>query len=170
MRNLILLLVLISGALAGYFVGDYRGKEARKALELAIETGKTLESERQATLTKLKTELDGINEKHQQELDTSRKEYATKEAEWQSIKSGLNGTISNLKEKRDKDMSELKHLLEQLDGATGPERAALEQKIAALRRELDGVKLKLDSNLCLDMPVPSKIIDLLNGTGKARGE
>jgi hypothetical protein len=32
MRNLTLLLVLVSGLLAGYLIGDYRGKAAREAL------------------------------------------------------------------------------------------------------------------------------------------
>lgn len=72
MKNLILLIVLALGLGGGYFAGQYRGKEARKALERAVETGKALDRERANTIASLKTDLDGIGEKYKQDIEARR--------------------------------------------------------------------------------------------------
>jgi hypothetical protein len=93
MRNITLLLLLTSGLLAGYLIGDYRGKDVRAAQEKAIATGKMLEQEHQAVISRLKTELDIINKKHDRELEKLRKNNAGKTAEWLRTKQGLDDKI-----------------------------------------------------------------------------
>lgn len=161
MRNLLLLLVLISGLLAGYLIGDYGAKKVRKELELVTETGKKLESERMATIAKLEMDLNSVNEKHKQELEKSRNEYASKAAEWQREKAGLNEKIKSLKAEYAKDEAELKKLLKQLNGATGTERAELERKIERLRIKLGLLSQQIEGNACLNMPVPQSVHEAL---------
>lgn len=162
MRNLLLLLILISGLLAGYLIGDYRGKEARKALELAIETGKKLETERLDTIAKLEAELNGIHAKYKQQLDALNKEYAAKETEWRKTKAELDTKIRHLKAESAKIDAKLKGLVLQLSNATGPERDALLREIASLQQELANIQIEIDGNQCLKTRIPGNVIKLLN--------
>lgn len=159
MRNLLLLLILLAGGMAGYLIGDYRGKAAREALDQTIETGKRLDQERQAAIAKLETDLNGINEKHQQELEESRKEYDAKSAEWQREKAGLTGKIKNLRSVYAEKAAELKRLIGQLDGTTGTAREALERKIERLQTELGLISLQIEGNACLSVQVPKSVHD-----------
>lgn len=161
MRNLLLLLVLISGLLAGYLIGDYRGKAARVALEKAIETGKTLDSTRQAAIAKLETELRSIDEKHRQELDASRQEYDSKAAEWQREKAGLGEKIRRLSAKRAENDAQLKALNEKLGSASGAEKEKLEQEIERLRMERESLTQQIEGNACLKVPVPQSVHEAL---------
>jgi Skp family chaperone for outer membrane proteins len=164
MRNITLLLVLLSGLLAGYLIGDYRGKEARTALEKAIATGKTLEQERQTAITQLKTELDGINEKHNQELQKIRKDNAYKTAEWQRTKQGLDDKIKLSTAKLSESETRLKSLTPQSNSASGAERAKLEQEIAHLRQEQNVLRNEIEGNSCLQAHVPQSVFTALNET------
>jgi len=161
MRNLLLLLILISGLLAGYLIGDYRGKAARAALEQAIETGKTLDSTRQAAIAKLETELRSIDAKHQQALEESRKEYDSKAAEWQREKAGLDDKIRRLNIKRTANDAELKILNEKLGSATGADKEKLEREIERLRITQGLLAQQIEGNACLKVPVPQSVHEAL---------
>lgn len=162
MRNLILLLVLVSGLVAGYFVGDYRGKAARQALEQAIETGKALEAERQQTLSKLKADLDAINQKHDQALDAIRQEAEAKTAQWQRTKAELDDTIKRQNAKAGELGKKLADATTRRDGAAGAEKERLGQEVERLRAELERVTRERDGNACLATRVPSSVLDALN--------
>jgi hypothetical protein len=162
MNKYILLLVLFSGLLAGYFIGDYRGKDAREALNKAIETGKTLESERETAITKLKTELEGINEKHQQEISAIRKDNDARVAEWRRTKDGLENTIKLTTAKLTASDVRLKSLVSQRDGATGADKTRLDQEIARLKNEQLGLRQEIEGSACLQARVPNSVFDALN--------
>ena len=162
MNKYILLLVLFSSLLAGYFIGDYRGKDAREALNKAIETGKTLESERETAITKLKTELEGINEKHQQEISAIRKDNDAKVAAWQRTKVGLENTIKLTTAKLAASDGQMKSLVSQSDGATGAEKARLDQEIERLKKEQLSLRQEIEGGACLQTRVPNSVFDALN--------
>lgn len=134
MRNFILLLVLVSGLLAGYFIGDYRGRDARETLGKAIETGKTLEAERMTTISRLKTELESINEKHRQELAATRKDNDARMAGWRRTKSDLANTITHTTATLAESDNKLKSLISQRDSASGADKAKIELEIAPAER------------------------------------
>jgi DNA repair exonuclease SbcCD ATPase subunit len=161
MRNLLLLSILLAGGMAGYLIGDYRGKSAREALAQTIETGKKLDQERQTAIAKLETDLNSINEKHQQEIEESRKEYDTKSAEWQREKAGLTRKIGRLKTEYAEKAAELKKLIGQLDGTTGTAREELERKIERLQTELGLISSQIEGNACLSVQVPQSVHDAL---------
>lgn len=165
MKNFILLLVLISGFLSGYFLGDYRGKDAREMLKKAIETGKTLDTERETTIAQLKTELDGINEKHRRELETIRKNSEARTAAWRHSKDGLNDKLKLATAKLAESDTRLKSLLARHDAATGTEQARLELEIARLQQERDDLRREIEGNACLQTRVPHSVFDALNETG-----
>jgi hypothetical protein len=161
MKNLILLLVLVSGFLSGYLIGDYRGKAAREALQNAIETGKALDADRETAIAELKTELDGINEKHHRELDAVRRTSASKAAEWRRTKDGLDDDIRLSTAKLVVSDAKLKSLIAQRDGASGTDRAGLDLKIERLRKERDELRKEIEGNTCLQARVPHGVFDAL---------
>jgi peptidoglycan hydrolase CwlO-like protein len=164
MRNFVLLLVLVAGLLAGYFVGDYRGRDAREALKKAIETGKTLDSERETAISRLKTELEGINEKHQRELSAIRKQNDSKVAEWRRTKESLENAIKLTTAKLNASDGQLKSLVNQRDGATGTEKARLNLEIERLKKEQANLRQEIEGSACLQARVPHGVFDALNET------
>ena len=164
MRNITLLLVLVSGLLAGYLIGDYRGKDARAALNKTIETGKTLEQERLTTIAQLKTELEGINEKHSREMERIRKDNAGKTAGWQRTKQGLDDKIKLSTAKLAESETRSKSLTVQSNGASGAEKAKLEQEIKLLEQEQNTLRSEIEGNSCLRARVPQSVFTALNET------
>jgi len=162
MNKFVLLLVLISGFLSGYLIGDYRGKDARETLKKAVETGKTLDTERDAAITKLKTELGGINDKHQHELEAIRKESALKVSEWRRTKDALDDKIKQATAKLADSDSRLKALVARRDDSTGAEEASLDLEIAQLRKEREDLRREIEGNACLQARVPHSVFDALN--------
>lgn len=162
MKNLLLLLVLVCGLAAGYFVGDYRGKEARLALEKAIETGRTVEREREAALLALKKELDEINTKYRHDLDASRQDYAARSAEWERAKAGLDETIRRQSDKLAAANRNIEQLTSRLGASSGPERERLEQEIARLRKQSAELQRELEGNRCLKTAVPRSVLEALD--------
>ena len=161
MRNLLLLLILISGLVAGYFIGDYRGKSARQALEAAIKTGEKLDTERRDAIAKLEMELRSIDAKHRLALEESRKEYDSKAAEWQREKAGLDDKIRRLNVKRVANDAELKILNEKLGSASGAEKERLEREIERLRITQGLLAQQIEGNACLKIQVPQSVHDAL---------
>ena len=164
MNKYILLLVLVAGLLAGYFVGDYRGRDAREALNKAIETGKTLDSERETAITQLKTELEGINEKHQREIAVMRKDNDAKLAEWRRTKESLENTIKLTTAKLAAADGQMKSLVSQRDGATGAENARLDLEIERLKKEQANLRQEIEGSACLQARIPHGVFDALNET------
>lgn len=164
MKNFVRLLMLVSGLLAGYFVGDYRGSETRRALEEAVRMGQSLDRELQESHATLQAELSGVSRRHAEELASLRTEYARKSAEWQQTRQGLDATIHYQSTKLAAHNRMLDELLEQLGSTDGAERAGVEQKIAILRSDIDGLLRELNGNACLKTAVPHSVLDSLNGT------
>ena len=170
MRNLILLAVLVSGLLGGYFIGDLRGKAARVALAQAVETGKALEAERQETVARLKADLDAIKRQHDQALDASRKENEARAAQWQLAKANLDDTLKRQTAKAGALGKQLADLSARRDGASGAEKERLGQEVERLRQELERLQRERNGNACLSMPVPASVISVLNGAKQTRSE
>lgn len=164
MNKYILLLVLISGFLSGYLVGDYRGRDARESLERAVATGKTLASERETALVQLKAELDSISDKYHGELDTIRKDSASKASEWRRSGNSLNARINHTTARLAESDTRLKSLVAQREAASGSSKASLDQKIALLQKERAGLQQEIESNTCLRARVPHDVFDALNET------
>lgn len=161
MKNLILLLVLVSGFLSGYLIGDFRGKAARETLQKAIETGKALDADRETTIAELKTELDGINEKHHRELEAVRKNSASKAAEWRRTKNSLDDNIRLSTAKLVVSDAKLKSLIAQRDSASGTDNAKLDLEIERLRKERNELRREIEGNTCLQAQVPHGVFDAL---------
>ncbi len=170
MNKFVLLLVLISGFLSGYLIGDYRGRGARETLRLAAETGKTLESEREAAIAKLKTELSSISNKHQSDLDNARLENAMKVSEWRRTKAALDEKIKITNARITESDEKLKALVEQRDGARGADESKLTQQIAQLRKEREELRREIEGNTCLQTKVPSSVFDALNQANSGGGK
>ena len=164
MRNLILLLVLISVFAFGYLVGDYRSKAAREALEKAIVAGKTLEAELQSSVTRLQTELDGINEKHHREIEAIRKGSAIKAAEWRRIKDSLDDAIKRSSAKLAESEARLKALVVQRDAASGADKDRLDMDIEHLQKEVDDLRREIEGSACLHARVPHSVTHTLRET------
>jgi chromosome segregation ATPase len=164
MRNLTLLLVLVSGLLAGYLIGDYRGKNAREALNKAIETGKTLDAEREAILASLKAELDTINDRHHRELETMRSENASRMAAWRRSRNDLDSAINNSSAQLAESDSKLKALISQHEHASAPDKARLAAEIEQLRKEQEVLRREIDASACLQARVPHSVFEALNET------
>lgn len=169
MRNFVLLLVLGCGMASGYFVGDYRGKEARAALEKAIAMGMALDREREAVIASLRKDLADIDAKYQRDLEASRRDYEARSVEWQRAKAGLDETIRRQTARIAAANQDLEKLRGQLDGATGDERVKLEQEIARLRKVRADLQRELDGNRCLGTPVPQSVFDALGGAANRGG-
>lgn len=167
MRNLTLLLVLVSGLLAGYLIGDYRGKAAREALHKAIETGKALDSEREAAITRLKSELDGIDAKHHRELEALRKSSDLKAAAWRHAKDGLDKNIRRSAATLAASDGKLQSLVAQRDAAAGADQARLELEIGRLRKERDELRREIEGSACLQARVPHSVFDALSEANAA---
>ncbi len=169
MKNLTLLLVLVSGLLAGYLVGDYRGRHAREALQQAIETGKTLDIERQTALAQLKRELDGISASHQQELEAIRHRSATREAAWHRARSLPGEQAKRLEAQLAAADARLGTLVARRNTATGNEQVSLDQQIVRLRQERDDLRSEIEGHACLQTRLPHAVAEALNETGANGG-
>ena len=167
MRNFILLLALVSGLLAGYFIGDYRGRDAREALNKAIETGKTLDAERMTTISRLKTELEGIDEEHRQELAAIRKDNDSRVERWRSARSNLADTMKHATAALAESDDRLKSLAIQRDSVSGTDKTRLEQEIARLRTEQEAQRQESAGNSCLQARAPHSVFAALNETNVA---
>lgn len=166
MKNIVLLLVLISGFLSGYLIGDYRGKDARESLKKAVETGNQLDAERETAITQLKWELDGINDKHRRELESIRKQNDYKASEWHRAKDGLDDNIKRATAKLNESDTRLKSLIAQRDGSSGAGKAGLDQEISRLQKERDNIRQEIESTACLQARVPHSVFDALNEAGR----
>ena len=167
MNKFILLLVLVCGFLSGYLVGDYRGKDARETLEKALETGKELEREHKAAAARLKTELDGIHDKHRRELAAIHKNNAARTAEWRRAKVDLDDAIKHSNARLAAFDKQLRTLVARRDAASGSERARLDLEIASLRKERDDLRRKVEGDLCLQTRIPQSVFQALNETDTA---
>ena len=170
MKNFILLLVLVSGLLAGYLVGDYRGRDAREALDKAIETGRTLDAERMTAISRLKTELEGIDAEHRQELAAIRRESDSRMARWRSTKSNLPGAINHAAAALAESDDRLTLLATQRDRASGAEKTRLEREIARLRTEQETLRQESTGNACLQARAPHSVFEALNETKVAENK
>lgn len=162
MKNFTILLVLVAGLLAGYLIGDYRGKHARAALQQAIETGKTLEIERHTELTRLERELDDINATHRQELEAIRRNNAAREAAWRRTRNELNEQTDRTKAQLAATDSRLEALTAKRNATTGNEKTGLDQQIARLQHERDELRSEIEGNTCLQTRVPHGVAEALN--------
>jgi hypothetical protein len=162
MRNFILLLVLISGFLSGYLIGDYRGRDARESLKKAVETGNTLASEREISIARLKEDLDTINDKQHRELETIRENNLSKTAEWRRAKGSLDDRNRRATAKLDESYTRLKTLISQRDGASASEKASFGLEIARLQKEREDLRREIEGNACLQARVPHSVSDALN--------
>ena len=165
-RNVVLLLVLVTGLVAGYFIGDYRGREAREALEKTIETGQSIDDELRTANATLKAELEGVSSKHAQDIERLRAEYSENSVEWQHIRSRLDNTIRLQQSSLVALNRALDELITQLGRSHGAEKVQLEQKIAILRNDIAFLLREVNGNSCLKTQVPNSVIETLNGAGK----
>lgn len=164
MKSLVLILILISGAVSGYFLGDYRGRESRIALEKAIETGKILLGEREASLVLLKRDLAAIDGKYQREMAQLGLDYEKKTAEWEQAKSTLDSTISTQNKKLAELNGDLAKLLVAAGAASGSDKKQVEKKIETLTQTIAALRGNLDGNICLKTPVPRDVLAALGQT------
>ena len=164
MKNLILLLVLVSGLLAGYLVGDYRGRDAREALGKAIEAGKALDAERMTTISRLKTELEGIDEEHRRSLAAIRADNDTRVARWRNTKSNLADAMKRATATLAESDDRLESLAIQRDSASGADKARIAQEIAHLRTEQENLRQESTGNACLQARAPRSVFEALNET------
>lgn len=165
MRNIILLLVLASGVLSGYLIGDYRGKNAREALQKAIATGKTLDVERETAISRLKSELEIINKTHSRELEAIRKENDARIASWRRSKNSLQNQISHSNASLASVDSRLSALVTQRNGATGADVARIDLEIGHLHKERAGLRRDIEGSECLQTRIPDSVFEALNEAG-----
>jgi chromosome segregation ATPase len=166
LKNILLLLVLLSGLISGYFIGDYRGRAAREALEKTIATGQSIDDELRTANTTLKAELAGVNGRHAQGIERLRADFSEKSAEWQHTKNGLDGTIRLQNARLVALNGALGELISQLGRSHGAEKVQLEQKIAILKNDIDLLLREVNGNACLKTQVPASVIETINGPGK----
>jgi chromosome segregation ATPase len=164
MRNFTLLLVLISGLLSGYLVGNYRGRNAREALQKAVETGKTIEAERETAISKLKMELNDINAAHRRELEAMRKENDSRIAIWRHNQSSLDEQIKRATANLAAADTRLSRLIIQRNGASAADASTLDPAIERVRAERDRLRREIDGNTCLHTPVPDSVFEAFNAT------
>jgi chromosome segregation ATPase len=170
MNKFVLMLVLVSGFLSGYLIGDYRGRDARETLKVVAETGKSLESEREAAIAKLRTELENVSARNHRELDNARLENAIKASEWRRTKEALDEKIKRTNSRLAESDAELKALVERRDGAKGSEESRLNEQIAQLRKEREDLLREMEGNTCLQTSVPRSVFDALNQTSTGGGK
>lgn len=164
MKSLVLILVLIAGAISGYFLGDYRGKESRIALAKAIETGEVALKERDASVALLKRELAAINNKYNQDIAQLGIDYEKRTAEWEHTKSLLDETIGKQSKKLAELNSDLAQLLLAAGAATGSDKKQVEKKIESLSKTIASLRGNIDANLCLKIPVPLAVLKAIGQT------
>ena len=162
MRNILLLLVLVCGLVAGYFIGSYSGKDARETLADEIKKGKLLDDELTKANEQLKQELEAVNDKHKLEIDTLRKDYDAKKGEWQHSKAALDETIKRLSGDLGKHKTTLADLKKKLGASTSEaDKKRLQAEIDRLNQVIAAGQQELDGNLCLKVKVPQRVLDAL---------
>lgn len=162
-------LIIISCLVTGYVIGDYRGSQAREALQQTIVKGQAVERELQQANAELKGELAVVEEGYRQDMDKLRGEYTRASAEWQRTRQGLDGALKLQKAKLAELNGGLDELIARLGGAEGAEKVLLEQKVAILRSDIERLLREVNGNSCLQTRVPTSVVETLNGTS-SRGD
>lgn len=164
MKTITLFMILLSGLVSGYFIGDYRGRHARIALENTIKAGTAADRELQNAKENLQAELAEVNHRQQRELEMLRADHSAKSAEWARVREGLNDTVRRQHKKLAELDGVLAELVAKLGGSAGAEKRLLEQNIALLKRDIDALVREVNGNTCLDKPVPYSVVNALNGS------
>jgi chromosome segregation ATPase len=167
-KNLVLILVLVAGLVAGYFVGDYRGREARLALAKAIEAGKAAEGERDAAIAALRRDLAAVDETYKADIEASRRDYAAKSDAWRATKVRLDEALQRQNARLAELDGNVDALARKLAGATGAERQQLEARLARLRQDRAGLQREVEGGACLRTTVPRGVIEALDATTRGQ--
>jgi multidrug resistance efflux pump len=166
LKSILLSLAIVISLVAGYFIGDYRGKSAREILEKDIAMGKAIEKQRNAEITSLKTELNNIKKNYDRDIKTIREDYEQRSADWERTKSGLSTTI----QKQENELNKANMRITQLKGDIAKlplgKRAELEREIAQLEKQRNQLQRQIEGNRCLKIQVPQSAIDSLSSTQK----
>ncbi len=162
MRNLILLLGILSGLGGGYFLGDIQGKKAREDLERAVKTGETLANEREIAISGLKKDLDAVTKKYEKEIQATREDYVASKEKWQKDKTALDDTLKSLGNKLDERKQAIAALNKKLNESTNDtEKEQLKQEAARQKKIIADLQEKFDGNACLKTKVPDVVFKAL---------
>lgn len=167
MDKFILLLVLVCGFLAGYLIGDYRGGSARETLKEVENTGKVLDTEREATIAKLNQELEGINSKHRHELDALRKHSTAKSAAWRNAKDELEDQIKLGRTRLAELEYKLQSIISKRANAPSAELPRMDAEIEDLLKQREALQTEIKSNSCLQTQVPDTVVNALTEANTA---
>jgi hypothetical protein len=167
LKHIVLLLIIVCSIATGYFIGDYRGRKAREALQQAIQTGKTLLQEHEKTISELQRDLGDINTRYKHELDASRKDFEASALEWEKVKTGLQGSIRQQTVRLDKFNGDIGILMAKIAASTGNKKETLENELARQQKELGDVTRERNGNICLATLVPQSVVNALGSTAVA---
>ncbi len=160
-RNIILLIVLVSGLVAGYFVGSYKGREAMEALEKEKALQETLKKDHDAIQAGLQQKLGAVEDQRKSQLEEAQKKYQDQSAQWEKSKANLDATIKKQTVLLANTNRDIDSLVKKLPTATGAERAKLEAEIARLRQQAQSIQVEADGTRCLQVQAPRAVIDAL---------
>lgn len=163
MQNILLAVVLIVGLVAGYFIGDYRGKAARGDLEQKIATSESLSNNLAEINDGLRRDLGNIEKRRKAELDKSRKDFEARTAEWESDKAGLKERIKELRGVLGTSDQKIDSLKKQLASAPSvEEKIRLENELELERKKNQETTARLEGEKCREVSVPQGVLDVLN--------
>jgi len=164
MRNLVLLLAMIAGGVAGYFIGAQKGRNAVESLarlEVASERAQIEHRRTVKVLDEKVSKLSARYQKEKSEIDAAyakQQELLEKEVSSRDRKiAGLNATIAWSR-------GQINAARTRLGKSMSPEqRATVQAEIARLLAENKSRQTDVAGFECAKIPVPADYLDLLAG-------
>lgn len=160
--KVILLLAMVTAAVAGYFIGAHSGKAATETLARVEEAARQAKGEHDSTVAGLQKRIDDLSADYDREKDKRTAAFEKQKAEWQSVLSGRDKKIEQLLQAESTQKGEISRLQEALKGAISPvERQRLLANIAELEAKLKGEQGELAGWQCSKTAVPADMLKVL---------
>jgi hypothetical protein len=154
-RNIILLVVLIAGGVAGYFIGARNGQDAKEALAKLEEATKLGEAEHKKTTAELQAQVTSLTTKFEADKKQINADYSAKQDKLSALLGSRDKTIKDLKDRRSGDQSEIVRLRAHMnDPMSAAEKQANLERIAQLEKDRRDTVLAMRGEQCLAVAVP----------------
>ena len=164
LRNLVLLLSMITSAGGGWWLGSWSGRDAKSALAEAEVKGKLAAAEHDKAQQALNQKIAALTDEFQRESQKLKDSQTQREKDFDAVVANRDARLAELAKVHDGNQKRLAVLQAQLAVAKTPEER---EKIVEVIKEVKGedriVTIEVDGRMCQTVPVPGDLLAAWRG-------
>lgn len=162
LRNIVVLVALLAGGVAGYFIGSRSGQDAEKALAKLEAASKDGEAEHKKATAELQSQVTALSVKYEAEKQQINADSAARRDKLAAALAARDKAIGELKARGRNDQSEIRQLQVHLNDVPSPkDKQATLERIAILEGDKHSAFLEARGEQCLGLPVPKAVLATL---------